>query len=137
MHLPETSIENLRGFGYTEDEARFLYLVATHSGYFSARQYLAFTGAKSGDKSMTFTQKILEKGHATARLLLRNGRVYHLFARLVIEPSAGKISAIAASIQPNTSARNWRFLISSWRISITAISKPRRRRSTIFGENSP
>ena len=83
MHFPETSIENLRGFGYTEDEARFLYLVATHSGYFSTRQYLAFTGAKSGDKSMAFTQKVLGKGHATARLLLRNGRVYHLFSRLV------------------------------------------------------
>jgi hypothetical protein len=83
MHFPETSIENLLGFGYTEDEARFLYLVATHSGYFSTRQYLAFTGAKSGDKSMAFTQKVLGKGHATARLLLRNGRVYHLFSRLV------------------------------------------------------
>ena len=42
-----------------------------------------FTGAKSGDKSMAFTQKVLGKGHATARLLLRNGRVYHLFSRLV------------------------------------------------------
>ena len=70
MHFPETSIENLRGFGYTEHEARFLYLVATHSGYFSTRQYLAFTGAKSGDKSMPLTQKVLGKGHATARLLL-------------------------------------------------------------------
>jgi len=83
MHFPEISIENLRGFGYTEDEVRFLYLVATHSGYFSTRQYLAFTGAKSGEKSMAFTQKVLGKGHATARLLLRNGRVYHLFSRLV------------------------------------------------------
>jgi hypothetical protein len=83
MHFPETTIENLRGFGYTEDEARFLYLVATHSGYFSARQYLAFTGAKSGEKSMALTQKVLGKGHAAARLLLRNGRVYHLFSRLL------------------------------------------------------
>jgi hypothetical protein len=83
MHFPETSIVNLRGFGYTEDEARFLYLVATHSGYFSVRQYLTFTGAKSGEKSMAFTQKVLGKGHATARLLLRNGRIYHLFSRLV------------------------------------------------------
>lgn len=83
MHFPETSIENLRGFGYTQDEARFLYLVATHSGYFSARQYLAFTGAKSGEKSMALTQKVLGKGHAAARLLLRNGRVYHLFSRLL------------------------------------------------------
>jgi hypothetical protein len=83
MHYPETSIENLCGFGYTEDEARFLYLVATHSGYFATRQYLGFTGVKSGEKSMAFTQKVLGKGHATARLLLRNGRVYHLFSRLV------------------------------------------------------
>jgi hypothetical protein len=83
MRFPEAIIENLLGFGYTEDEARFLYLVATHSGYFSTRQYLAFTGAKSGDKSMALTQKVLGKGHATARLLLRNGRVYHLFSRLV------------------------------------------------------
>jgi len=83
MQFPEASIDNLRGFGYTADEARFLYLVATHSGYFSTRQYLQFTGAKSGDKSMAFTQKVLGKGHATARLLLRNGRVYHLFSRPV------------------------------------------------------
>jgi hypothetical protein len=83
MQFPENSIENLCGLGYTEDEARFLYLVATHSGYFSTRQYLGFTGAKSGEKSMAFTQKVLGKGHATARLLLRNGRVYHLFSRIV------------------------------------------------------
>jgi len=83
MHFRESSIENLRSLGYTQDEARFLYLVAMHSGYFSARQYLTFTGAKSGERSMVFTQKVLGKGHATARLLLRNGRVYHLFSRLV------------------------------------------------------
>src|SRR6266700_1850242 len=83
MTFPESSIENLRSLGYTEDEARFLYLVATHSSYFSTRQYLQFTGAKSGEKSMAFTQKLLGKGHATATLLLRNGRIYHLHSRLI------------------------------------------------------
>jgi hypothetical protein len=83
MDFRKSSIENLRSLGYTQDEARFLYLVATHSGYFSVRQYLTFTGAKSGEKSMAFTQKVLGKGHAAARMLLRNGRVYHLFSRLV------------------------------------------------------
>ena len=83
MQFTEISIENLLGLGYTEDEARFLYLVATHSGYFSTRQYLQFTGTKPGEKSMAFTQKLLGKRHATARLLLRNGRVYHLSSRLV------------------------------------------------------
>jgi hypothetical protein len=83
MHIPESGVENLRGLGYTEDEARFLYLVATHSGYFSIRQFLGFTQAKSGEKSMSFTQKVLGKGHAAARLLLRNGRIYHLYSRLI------------------------------------------------------
>jgi hypothetical protein len=83
MRFPEASIENLRTFGYTGDEARFLYVAATHSGYFSTRQFLQFTGAKSGDRSMSFSQKLLGKGHATARLLLRNGRVYHLSSRAV------------------------------------------------------
>ena len=83
MTFPESSIENLRSLGYTEDEARFLYLVATHSSYFSTRQYLQFTGAKSGEKSMAFTQKLLKKGHATAKLLLRNGRIYQPHSRLV------------------------------------------------------
>jgi len=83
MTLPETSIENLRSLGYTEDEARFLYIAATHSSYFSTRQYLQFTGAKSGERNMAFTQKLLGMDHATAKLLLRNGRVYHLCSRLI------------------------------------------------------
>jgi hypothetical protein len=83
MDFRKSSIENLRSLGYTQDEARFLYLVAVHSGYFSARQYLTFAGAKSGERSMSFTQKVLGKGHAAARMLLRNGRVYHLYSRMV------------------------------------------------------
>jgi hypothetical protein len=31
-------VEALQALGYTEAEARFLYIVATHSGYFTARQ---------------------------------------------------------------------------------------------------
>jgi len=83
MNFPESSLANLSSLGYTEDEARFLYVVATHSGYFSMRQFLQFTETKSGDKSMAFSQKLLGKGHATARSFLRNGLVYHLFSRIV------------------------------------------------------
>jgi hypothetical protein len=83
MTFPESAIENLRSLGYTDDEACFLHIVATHSSYFSKRQYLQFTGAKSGEKSMAFTQKLLGKGHATAKFLLRNGRIYHLHSRLI------------------------------------------------------
>jgi len=83
MNFSESSLANLSSLGYTEDEARFLYLAATHSGYFSTRQFLQFTGTKSGDKSVAFSQKLLGKGHATARSFLRNGLVYHLFSRIV------------------------------------------------------
>src|SRR5260370_12025537 len=83
MNFSESSLANLSSLGYTEDEARFLYVVSTHSGYFSMRQFLQFTGTKSGDKSMAFSQKLLGKGHATARSFLRNGLVYHLFSRIV------------------------------------------------------
>jgi len=87
MNIPESSLANLRHLGYTEDEARFLYVVATQSGYFTIRQFLEFTGTKSGDKSMAFSQKLLRKGHATARSFLRNGRVYHLFSRTLYRAS--------------------------------------------------
>src|SRR6266705_1254366 len=49
----------------------------------SIRQFLHFTAIKSGDKSMAFSEKLRAKGHATARSFLRNGRVYHLFSRIV------------------------------------------------------
>src|ERR1700675_4716990 len=83
MNFPESSLANLSSCGYAEDEAASLYVAAPHSGYFSTRQFLQFTGTKSGDKSMAFSQKLLAKRHATARSFLRNGLVYHLFSRIV------------------------------------------------------
>jgi hypothetical protein len=46
--------EALRYFGYTEEEARFLYLVATHSGYFTCQQFLQFIKMKPGKRSVAF-----------------------------------------------------------------------------------
>jgi len=71
----------LGSFGYTEDEARFLYLVAAHSGYFTCQQFLRFIDGKAGKRSLTFVRKLVEQGHASACPYLRNGKVYHLFAR--------------------------------------------------------
>ena len=77
--------EALRGFGYTEGEARFLYLVATHSGYFTCQQFLQFVGTKPGKRSVTFARKIVEKKHARSKEYLRHGRVFHLFSRNLYE----------------------------------------------------
>ena len=51
MNFPESSLANLGSLGYTEDEARFLYLVATHSGYFSMRQFCNSREPKAGTRA--------------------------------------------------------------------------------------
>ncbi len=75
----------LGSFGYTEDEARFLYLVAAHSGYFTCQQFLRFVSGKPGKRSLNLVRKLVAQGHASAHPYLRNGKVYHLFARNLYE----------------------------------------------------
>jgi hypothetical protein len=43
MNFPTNHIERIKEFGYTESEARFLYIVAVHSGYFTLGQFRNFT----------------------------------------------------------------------------------------------
>ena len=81
MNIPRHHVELLMEFGYTQPEAQFLYVVATHSGYFTLRQYLNFTGAHRGKRSSRFAQKILNKGHASVRDYMGYGSIYHLFSR--------------------------------------------------------
>jgi len=85
MSISRMYIIALESFGYTESEANFLYLVATHSGYFTCQQFVRFTGGKPGKRSLSFVRKLLEKGHASARPCLRNGKVYHVFTRNLYE----------------------------------------------------
>ncbi len=59
MKMPQDHIERIAALGYTESEARFLYLVATHSGYFTLRHFNAFAGVHRGKRSMAFAQKLL------------------------------------------------------------------------------
>jgi len=58
MSIPEDKIAKLRSFGYTEVEGRFLYLVATHSGYFTLGQFLDFAHAKSGKRNARLVEKM-------------------------------------------------------------------------------
>ena len=86
MTIPHDKIDALKAFGYTEDEARFLYIVATHSGYFLARQFLNFVGAKRGYRTHSLAQKLITQGHATMREYRRNGCIYHLYSRKLYAP---------------------------------------------------
>jgi len=81
MNIAPSHLEALEALGYTEQEARFLYIVATHSGYFTARQFLAFTGAHWGKRTTLFWSKLERLKHARTECFPKSGVVYHLFSR--------------------------------------------------------
>jgi hypothetical protein len=81
MNIAPSHLASLKALGYTEIEARFLYIVATHSGYFVARQFLAFTGAHGGQRTHGFWSKLHAKKHARTDCFPKSGTFYHLFAR--------------------------------------------------------
>jgi hypothetical protein len=77
--------EGLHLLGYTKRESEFLFLVATHSGYFTNRQFKSFAQTESGSVSHAFIRKLLDRKHATYHAYRSGGRVYHLFARKVYQ----------------------------------------------------
>ena len=81
MSLTPSHLEALTAFGYTPQEAHFLYLVATHSGYFRARQFLGFTRAHWGKRTTQFWAKLQTRKHARTECFPTYGHVYHVFAR--------------------------------------------------------
>ncbi len=81
MNISSSHVDALKAFGYTEEEARFLYIVATHSGYFVARQFLAFTGAHWGHRTTTFWSKLHTQKHARTECFPKSGVIHHLFSR--------------------------------------------------------
>src|SRR6266576_2241417 len=85
MSIHESQLANLRAFGYTQAEAQFLYLVAAHSGYFTVRQFLDFTHARSGKRNSRFVENLFGLGHASAQRYMRRSLVYHLRSRQIYE----------------------------------------------------
>ncbi|MGA7853901.1 MAG: hypothetical protein WCA15_11300, partial [Candidatus Acidiferrales bacterium] len=85
MSIYEFQLANLSALGYTEAEARFLYLVAAHSGYFTVRQFLDFCHARSGKRNSRFVEKLFALGHASAQRYTRRSLVYHLRSRRIYE----------------------------------------------------
>jgi len=81
MNIASVHLDALKALGYTDAEARFLYIVATHSGYFMARQFLAFANAHWGERTTTFWNKLHTNKHARTECFPKSGVVYHLFSR--------------------------------------------------------
>jgi hypothetical protein len=81
MKIATEHLTAIQTLGYTADEARFLYIAATHSGYFVPRQFLACVAAKWGKRSDHFVRKLESRGHAGWREYSGVGGVYHLYSK--------------------------------------------------------
>jgi len=64
MKISAAHLERIQQLGYTESEARFLYIVAVFSGYFTMRQFRAFSGSRCGKRPTCFAQKLVGQRHA-------------------------------------------------------------------------
>lgn len=78
MDTASSPLALIRALGYSEREARFLALAATHGGYFLGRQFLAALGTTKGRLLVDFTARLRSRRHATAQTFCRKTRVYHL-----------------------------------------------------------
>jgi len=89
MCIPAEQIATLGSLGYTEPETGFLYLVATHAGYFARREFLTLTAKSKGWSVHQFAAKVLDRGYAHAVEYRRQTYVYNLYSLRVYD-SIGK-----------------------------------------------
>ena len=85
MKFPTQHIQKLRSFGYTEREARFLNIVAIHSGYFTQTQLCPYVANRSGRATRSFTSRLLSRKHVRERKYQNNASVYHLAHRNIYQ----------------------------------------------------
>jgi hypothetical protein len=78
-----TAIQNL---GYTETEAEFLYLVATHSGYFTLRHFQALTRYSKGCLVHRLTTRAIERRHVRSTEFGHKTYVYNVYSRRIYGP---------------------------------------------------
>jgi len=98
----EEKIHNLTGFGYSTEEARFLGIVALHSGYFVRRQFDAAIGVERGKRTSAFVEKLLARGHARRYTFEHNRQVFQLQYKPFYEAVGDEHSRNRRQHQPQT-----------------------------------
>jgi len=95
--------EALRYFGYTEEEAKFLYLVATHSGYFTCQQFLQFIKMKPVNAASLSPARCWRRSTPARRNTFGMAASFISSRATSMKPSAGTTSVSDAFTRPNTS----------------------------------
>lgn len=83
MNIAPDHLTRIQSYGYSRTEAEFLYLVATHSGYFTQRQFLRFAEVEKGGVARRFTEKLLRFRHARTTRFGHRTLIYNLYSRLI------------------------------------------------------
>src|ERR1700682_1316431 len=82
----EQAVHTITKRGFTDRQARFLVLVARHSGVCVMRQYSSFAGIVFGQKTRKFFTKLVRLGFVSTYDCAHNrGRVYHVRHRAIYE----------------------------------------------------
>ena len=83
---PEHAVQTIAKRGFTDRQARFLVLVARHSGVCVMRQYSSFAGIVFGQKTRKFFANLMRLGFVSTYDCAHNrGRVYHVRHRAIYE----------------------------------------------------
>jgi hypothetical protein len=77
------AIDHLKGFGYAEREAAFLYVVAVHSGYFLRRQFNQFVARERGAIATHFLRHAAQLGHIEDMPCADSRIIYHLASKQI------------------------------------------------------
>ena len=82
----EQAVHTITKRGFTDRQARFLMLVARHSGVCVMRQYSSFAGIVFGQKTRKFFANLVRLGFVSTYDCSHNrGRVYHVRHRAIYE----------------------------------------------------
>lgn len=100
--ITQERINALQRFRYDRDEARFLCIVALHSGYFLRRQFLSFIGGTKGWKDVTLLAKLKANRHCRANVYRHNRMIYHLSAKPIYDALGEKDNRNRRERQPST-----------------------------------
>jgi len=78
--VTEARVQAVRGFGFTERQARFLVHVLVYSGVFLERQYCAFARIAHGQKTHDFLKTLTDRRYVTVITpgRVHQGRLFHV-----------------------------------------------------------
>ncbi len=83
MNIAAEHLAAIESYGYTRTEAAFLYLVATHSGYFTQQQFLRFAGVEKGGSAARFTRKLRALRHGRPLRYGHHTYIYNVYSRRI------------------------------------------------------